>query len=294
MNKNNLAFMPSEPSPPVPERSMQDAFVQDGFALLRGALGSAVRAQAKAHMSEYLSTLLGRKVDYCDGFLAAMAKCPQYLVQEGIGEKLAQAGIYQEILRSPDLNRALLELLGPDLSFSPDQIVAAVAGVEDGYYKKRLHQEIWSGTGINAVFVWAPLALEPGMGGVDFIPGSHNWGLVPHREREPSELPDECQYITPPQVEEGDVVVFHALTLHRSADHTHERPRFALPFAVRNYLHTPTNHEHLRTWIPYRHSPVSRVQKQLGNRYLTPFRTLGNSRDVWQQEKLSDYFDGAA
>ncbi len=293
MNKNNLAFMPSEPSPPVPERSMQDAFVQDGFALLRGALGSAVRAQAKAHMSEYLSTLLGRKVDYCDGFLAAMAKCPQYLVQEGIGEKLAQAGIYQEILRSPDLNRALLELLGPDLSFSPDQIVAAVAGVEDGYYKKDCIRKFGRAPESMRSLFGRRSRLSPEWGAL-ILSRAHTIGAsFPIEKENPVNYRTNAN-ILPPQVEEGDVVVFHALTLHRSADHTHERPRFALPFAVRNYLHTPTNHEHLRIWIPYRHSPVSRVQKQLGNRYLTPFRTLGNSRDVWQQEKLSDYFDGAA
>ncbi len=88
-------------------------------------------------------------------------------------------------------------------------------------------------------------------------------------------------------------MLFHALTLHRSTDHHHARPRFALAFAVRNYLHAPTNNEHLRTWIPYRHSPMSRVQKQLGNRYLTPFRTHGATRPVWRRERLSDYFDGA-
>lgn len=116
------------------------------------------------------------------------------------------------------------------------------------------------------------------MGGVKFIPGCHHWGHIPHRNREPVEIPDGAGTVTP-QVMEGDGVIFHSLTLHRTIPNENPLPRFALPLSVKNFYHPDIGVPEFRTWRPFNFSPLAMVHRKLGNPVFSPFRTLGSTRN---------------
>lgn len=99
-------------------------------------------------------------------------------------------------------------------------------------------EQVWS--------AWIPLdAVEAGTGALEFVRGSHDWRRVFHpsdfdtgaaRVTRPEEevMPDIDRLVGPEgravaEAEPGDVVVFHALTLHRASGNPHpERRRRAI------------------------------------------------------------------
>jgi len=51
--------------------------------------------------------------------------------------------------------------------------------------------------------MWIPLAMEPNVGGLEFIPGSHLWGLIPNQNREPKELLNNYPVVIPEAIRKG-------------------------------------------------------------------------------------------
>ena len=141
---------------------------------------------------------------------------------------------------------------------------------------KSLHQEIWSGAGVMELRIWVPLSMCKSAGGMNFIPESHRWGLIANRKRMPYDVPAEADMTSVvPEVQEGDAVLFHPMTLHATEPNTGSLPRVAVTAAIRNIYHENTGHEFLQSWQPYHLSPMARIQKALGNPWLSSYRTLG-------------------
>ena len=141
-------------------------------------------------------------------------------------------------------------------------------------YKKRWHQEVWSGGGTLQLHLWIPLIIPESLGGIEFIKQSHHWGLIPNQNREPTKLPDEYEIVYP-ELKEGDFAIFSSFTLHRTAIKYAAEPRIALAISIRNIYHPFSGHEHHLSWQNFHVSPIAKVEKILGNPYLSPFRTLG-------------------
>jgi hypothetical protein len=88
-----------------------------------------------------------------------------------------------------------------------------------------------------ALGVWLPLHdVTPEMGAMQFIPGSHRRGALPHRhEDDPAhnlltvaEKVDAAQAVACP-LKAGGATFHHAQTLHYTAPNTSQRPRLAFP-----------------------------------------------------------------
>jgi ectoine hydroxylase-related dioxygenase (phytanoyl-CoA dioxygenase family) len=166
------------------------------------------------------------------------------------------------------------------------ELAVNVKDVKEDYYVKKWHQEFWSGSGINTVLFWFPISIEKDMGGVEFIPGSHHWGHIPHRNREPIEIPGSAEFVTP-QIAEGDGIMFHSLTLHRTVANQNPLPRFALPLSIKNFYVPDTGVPYFGTWRPFNFSPLANIHKKLGNPAFSPFRTLGSTRSDTGLDNLS-------
>ena len=128
------------------------------------------------------------------------------------------------------------------------------------------------------VNLWFPINLEEGMGGLELIPGSHQWGHIPHQNREPLSIPDCAEFVTP-KINVGDAVMFHSLTLHRTVVNQHKFPRFALASMIKNFYHRDTGIPEFKVWRSLHFSPLAKVHKLLGNPAFSPFRTLGSVRE---------------
>ena len=260
---------------------LMEQFQEQGFIHLKRSIPTQTIAWAQEVMVEKLSEMLGKGVTLVDGLRDANDGREQFLVQEDLGRDLDQRGLYTKVFLEAPVLSALMGLLGPDLAYMRDlQIAANFKGVTEKYYLKPFHQEVWSGASPQSVYCWFPLHIKAGMGNLEFIPGSHTWGLLPNRDREPLELPPEARTVLL-DIEEGDSIIFHTLTMHRTVPNLHDEPRLAATTNIRNFHHQAGGHEHLRSWQIFHSSPMTNVQRTLGNPYLTPFRTLGAKRSVF-------------
>ena len=164
---------------------LMEQFQEQGFIHLKRCIPIQTIAWAQDVMVAKLSEILGKDVTLIDGLTEAVAGREQFLVQEDLGRDLDQRGLYTKVFLEAPVLKALKGLLGPDLAYMRDlQIAANFKGITEKYYLKAFHQEVWSGAAPQSVYCWFPLHLKPGMGTLEFIPGSHTWGLVPNRDRE--------------------------------------------------------------------------------------------------------------
>jgi hypothetical protein len=89
----------------------------------------------------------------------------------------------------------------------------------------------------HALGVWLPLHdVSVEMGAMQFIPGSHRRGLIPHRQADDPahnvltalEIVDDSKAVPCP-LKAGGATFHHAETLHYTAPNTTDRPRLAFP-----------------------------------------------------------------
>lgn len=260
------------------ENNFEETFLKDGFAVVKNCIDKNILDEAKQIMSEALSRKLGKKVNYNEGFLEAIKNERQFEVQEYLYRDLAYQNLAQKVLNSKEVLNKFITLLGPDLCYTEyPGFPVNVPEVKDDYLVKKWHQEYWSGCGVHTVNFWFPVSIEEGMGGLELIPGSHEWGHIPHRNREPIEIPDCAQYIIP-KVMEGDAVFMHTFTLHRTVVNKHKYPRFAISIFVKNFYHTDTGVPEFQIWFPFHFSALAKIHKKLGNPEFSPFRTLNSAR----------------
>ena len=97
---------------------------------------------------------------------------------------------------------------------------------------------------INCQLAIDPMTLENGC--LEFIPGSHRWGLQDHEQHQetfgrflPGHYYKRDEGVTIP-MEPGDGIFFTALVIHGSAPNTSPQPRWANTFAY----NVPGNGEH--------------------------------------------------
>lgn len=248
---------------------------KNGFCLVKKCISLDLLEEAKQVLLSTLMKINGAKCDFEEGMGRATQTHRLSDIQNAMQNDLQHSGIRKRLHLEPAILEKFIHLIGPDLAYlRAGQIAINMKEQSDNLYFKKWHQEMWSGAGVNEVLLWNPILMEPGIGGVEFIPGSHMWGLVPNRNREPLELPPNYQ-IVHPYVEEGDAVFFTALTLHRTVLNTNNKPRIALATAIRNIYHPSSGLESMLSWMPFHFSAFAKIRKGLGNPYLTPFRTLG-------------------
>lgn len=256
---------------------LAEEFFARGFIVLHGCMPTDLLSECRSVMTAALADVLGSSVSLDDGIRSPIVPYHQFDVQDLLHAQLQAKGLKRRILLQPFVLEVLLAFLGPDLAYNREAGIAInLREVTEGLYRKRLHQEVWSGACVNEVRIWLPLSMTGVQGGLELLPGSHLWGLVPNRNREPSELPPDYETITPP-LGEGDAVLFHSLTLHATVENPLIQPRVALTTAVRNVYHPLDGLSQLQSWQPFLQSPIQLIQKALGNPWLTPFRTLGGS-----------------
>lgn len=183
--------------------------------------------------------------------------------------------LFEKILNSEKLYRYLTDLLGRDLAFCVDPSITLnvpdKSSPKENYLFKDWHQEIWSGASPSTVQIWTPLLHKNSQQGqMELIISSHKWGHIPHRNRSPIELPKEYETKTL-NLEYGDAIVFSTLLLHRSLKTSF--PRLALPMLLKNFKYVDNSFQNNRNWKIFSYSEMTKIERILGNHFLSPFRT---------------------
>tara|TARA_B100000686_G_C16625437_1_gene881591 strand:+ start:42 stop:881 length:840 start_codon:yes stop_codon:yes gene_type:complete len=203
-------------------------------------------------------------------------KTSEYEFTKPIYDFLLYKEYLSKILLEEKLYSALTNLLGKDLSFCTDPSITLNLPNKDSpeknYLFKDWHQEIWSGAGTSSVQIWTPILHENSKEGqMAIILESHKWGHIPHRNRKPIDLPENYE-TAELNLEYGDVIIFSTLLMHRSRPTN--SPRLSLPVQLDNFRYNyVSNNRSTRNWKIFSYSEVTKIEKMLGNHYLSPYRT---------------------
>ena len=257
--------------------------INNGYTAIKNCIDKKIIKEAQDNINNTLKRLLiSKKLSISKKLTVNFLNCvkiwPQYEIQVLAAKNLNQSNITYKILTSKKILNFFISLIGPDLEYMTDgELAINVTGVTDDYLVKKYHQELWSGQGLSSIQVWIPIYLKPGMGTMEMIKESHTWGHVPHRDKQPTELPKK--YSTEvTKIGEGSIIAMTPLTLHRTVKNKHPEARMALPLTVRNFYYPKLGNENLHEYSKLNLSYYSKFRKILGNPYLSPFRTISSKR----------------
>ena len=270
------------------EPRYEGSLVEDGFTIIRNAISpqllQAFQQSVNRSLCDLASPALGPAADCTDP--AYFKKAVKHLIAQRSGydllkpvwKNLIRQDLLNDLFLQPAIYRFIGDVLGKDLCYQDDPSLTlnlpGVANSKQNYLFKGFHQEVWSGASVNTLQFWAPLFQQRPEHGIVFIKGSHLWGHIPHRNREPLELP-AGHTETSSDLALGDAVVFHSLLLHRSAPIPKAgQPRLALPCLVKNFKYSNDSFEKYRNWKIFSYSDLSLIDRRLGNHYLSPFRLV--------------------
>jgi len=152
------------------------------------------------------------------------------------------------ILRSDTLVDIVAELMHPQVALYHSKLLPKEAGIgaatpwhqDYAYWKTDKNRPMM----INCQLAIDPMTLENGC--LEFIPGSHRWGLQDHEQHQetfgkflPGHYYKREEGVTVP-MEPGDGIFFTSLVIHGSAPNKSPHPRWANTFAY----NVPGNGEH--------------------------------------------------
>jgi ectoine hydroxylase-related dioxygenase (phytanoyl-CoA dioxygenase family) len=189
-----------------------------------------------------------------------------------IMDELAKQPQYEALMRAPlDLMRGIL---GPDVCMlNYDALWINAPRDKDPVLLKGIHNDAWSGTGVNTVFAKVFLTDCDKWNGVTVYPESHLQGMLPVRNRK---LAVKVRFRSVNIVAEaGDLLIWHPLLLHKTTGHSNRATRVSI---TARYTSTETAFTSQERALGYRTlsvGPLNTVLRLIGNDALTPLRTYG-------------------
>ena len=196
-----------------------------------------------------------------------------------INKQLFNQNLINKVLLEKKIYNCLVSLLGSDLAVSSDSsLTINLPKKTKSYYFKDWHQEIWSGASVSNVQIWMPIFQKTGIDGqINFIKESHKWGHVPHTNRKPIKLPENYQTVKS-KLNIGDAIVFSTTLMHKTMPANN--PRIALAMTIKNFKYNDFSYSDNFNWRIFSYSEITKIQRLLGNHYLSPFRILNKNVDI--------------
>jgi hypothetical protein len=271
----------------VDENQMKGGLSDVGFLIIRNAISKNLILDIQLGIYNLLNNseekgISEREIysNFCQK--VSCLKTSEYEFTKPIFELLFYKKYLDKIFLGEKLYGALTDLLGKDLAFCTDPSMVVnlpnKGSPEKNYLFKDWHQEIWSGASIATVQLWTPLLHKNSEGQIEVILESHKWGHIPHRNRKPIGMPKKYE-TAQLKLEYGDVMIASTLLVHRSLAVT--SPRLSLPlmsnnFKYKDYSFSQSN----RNWKNFSYSEITKIERMLGNHYLSPYRTCELDGDM--------------
>ncbi len=236
-----------------------DRFAEHGFVVLREVIPTAVLSEVRAELEAMVDDIARglQAMDYIQDLrqdepfetrLQSLFHSIPDLSPKSLRKNLHRKGIYGLLFCPAVLDVAEL-ILGPEIRLYPNY-TARPKFTEDAKTLVLWHQDAgYTDRGVKAqdqglavsdlrmVNVWTPLvAARPENGCMQFIPGTHKLGVMPHEKREHyleiaerelgPRLKDAVDVIADP----GDVVLFNNLLFHQGQANTSGKIRWSFDF----------------------------------------------------------------
>lgn len=268
---------------------MHGSFSEDGFLVIRNAIGDELLGEIYLEIFNCLSGPAHSEASYTPDDIyelfckkATNLSVSEFEFQRPIWDWLSYKGLVEKLLKEPKLYDVFSSLMGKDLSYLDAPSLNLNLPSKDSPHKNYLfkdwHQEVWSGASISNLQIWTPLLQQDNVQGqIELMHQSHKWGHIPHRNRVPTELPEEFETLKT-DLHSGDVIVFSTLMLHRSVAANH--PRLSLTAQIRNFKRKSDSFQNENiNWKIFSYSELTKIERILGNHYLSPFRVVDVNTD---------------
>ena len=262
-----------------------DCFIENGFVIAEEVFDSKLIE----NIYKFVST---RYLAYKGKFIAKFPgrKIPTLGISNQILSEMKRDGLFDNLIGSNNFLDAMEKLLGPDLALL--NICSLWINDQDDFSKvlnKSLHQEIWTGAGVDTVNIWIPFQKTKPKNTMNVIPKSHYFGFFPNQNRdtvypEGFKMPESLPMA---DLKPGSAVFFHSLLLHETSGKG-EDIRYATSFQVKNTLSPATRQQQTFGYTALRNGPFSRIRVGLGNDFLSPLRTYGGPASNDQKFDPSD------
>jgi ectoine hydroxylase-related dioxygenase (phytanoyl-CoA dioxygenase family) len=227
-----------------------DIFREHGVAVVRGAIETELLSSFRQELHELIDVrmeTLGRPKTHADldrAYLALKAVNPA-LSRELVIAARETLGFYR-VLTSPLLTRLVtLALESQALQIVHDCCMMRIDGRDDGREFDWHYDFAYNAMSEHAITCWIPVTQTDGeMGCMRVVPGSHRTirkvRLMRELTNAPFAGPRKIQLHAPdieafersaielPSVGPGDVILLHALTLHRSGANETDRARWVV------------------------------------------------------------------
>ena len=246
-------------------------FSKNGYVILRNCISNKL---IKLIQKKILLSLLKDKLSSFKNFeklCDSLNNKNLFKYINPINKTLFNENFIEKILTEKKLHNNIVNLLGSDLAVSGDSsLTINIPNNLKNYYYKDWHQEIWSGASVSNIQIWMPmLQKNKNDGQITFIKDSHKWGHVPHTNRKPIKLPENYKSIKT-NLNLGDVVIFSTTLMHKTLPAT--SPRVALAMTIKNFKYNDYSYADNFNWKIYSYSEITKMQRHLGNHYLSPYR----------------------
>jgi len=255
---------------------IENYFVKNGFVVIRG-----VYNKTKVKSLENLILNLNNKYSkYKNKFDAQAFSIASHKIFE-------KNDLYEYFYKNKNLIKILKKFLGNDIvliNFSRFQINLKKNKLVDNKQKreetkfqqfKGIHNDHWTGSSEFSLHYWMPFSGVDKNNSMIMFPGSHLNGSYPvlNREIDPT-VKFRYQEHNLNYLKNGDVVLFHSLTLHKTAGKS-GKTRMAEIARFANLNYRISNQEKDLGFKTLTVSPMRKVLRTIGNDFLTPFRTYG-------------------
>lgn len=271
---------------------MKKSFSESGYIILRNAISKNLVKEIQNEIYNILKIKEKSQkksyIKFCN--LVENLKIKEFDFTEPIFEVLLYKGLIKKFFLEKKFYNKVSDLLGKDLSFCSDGGITLnlpnKASPKKNYLFKDWHQEIWSGASPSTIQIWSPLIFSDiNSGQMEIMEESHKWGHIPHMDRKPTLLPKK--YKTKKlKLDYGDVFIFSTLLLHRSLPT--KLPRLSLPVLIKNFKDKNNSFQDNRSFKKYSYSEMTKLERILGNQYLSPFRlkNLNDHNDTFEPSDI--------
>ena len=223
------------------QNNLRQQFDEQGYVILQGFLDSSVVAQARSAMEELVEQQAQQLV--ATGKIASPMHAEPFetrffrLYEEHLDDapksfrrELHLSGLF-DLFFNPALLDVVEVLLGPEVRLYPNYTArpklpewkgTEVLWHQDGGYTEQVAEDEESVELQRMVNVWTPLVPARAANGcMQFVPGTHKLGAVPHESREyyleiaHESLDPYVKSAVDVELDPGDVVLFQNLLFHR-------------------------------------------------------------------------------
>ncbi len=262
-----------------------NSFAEKGYVIVKNAIRKSIINNLQSTILENCGNSLKinnakKKYEFFSNYTLNNRKS-EFDFCKSIYESFLYKNLIDEILLEKKIFNVLTNILGNDLSFDCENSNLALnvplKKTKKNYFFKNWHQEIWSGSSPSSVQLWTPIFQKNNIKGqIELIEESHKWGHVPHSNRKPITLPSKYKS-KKLHLNYGDIIIFSTLLMHRSVET--DNPRLALTEIVKNFKWKNDTYENNKNWKIFSYSEITKIERFLGNHYLSPFRILDIKTD---------------